>query len=121
MGEFDHTIPNSYYVPQLGLRLLSPQHWMQATSKFKGSCTTYWDHTVLQWGDYKCTVPHDASNVVTFPLAPGYSCFLAFCTTTRLQGTDADPEAYSIQVDTDPVLKQVIQEQEESPRQMMTR
>ena len=27
----DQTIPNSYYVPDGGVRLLSPQHWMQAT------------------------------------------------------------------------------------------
>jgi len=48
---------------------------MQATTKFQGSCTTYWDHTVLKWGDFKQTVPHDASNVAMFNLAPGYSRF----------------------------------------------
>jgi len=37
----EHTIPNSYYVPQGGLRLLSPQHSMQASSKFQGFCTTF--------------------------------------------------------------------------------
>jgi len=76
-----HTIPNSFFVPQAGTWLLLLQHWMQATTKFQGSCATYQDHTVLQWGDFKWMVPHDASNVATFNLAPGYSHYQTFCTT----------------------------------------
>jgi len=49
----EHTIPNSFFVPQAGMQLLLPQHWMQATAKFQGSCSTYQNHMVLKWGDFK--------------------------------------------------------------------
>jgi len=42
------------------VRVHGPQHWMQQ------------DHTICKWGDFKQSVPHDASNVATFNLAPGY-------------------------------------------------
>jgi len=53
----EHTIPNSYYIPEVGLRLLSPQHWMQASSKFQGSCTIFCNHAILKWDTFQQTVP----------------------------------------------------------------
>jgi len=70
----DHTIPNSYFVPEGGIHLLSPQHWMQSTMSNKekqrhsSQCITYHDHVVLMWKDkYQLTIPLDARNVGTFP------------------------------------------------------
>ena len=73
-------IPNSYYVPQGSVRLLSPQHWAQETMKHKKkdgrpSCRTYHDRIVLEWnnGENFLTVPLGKSNnVATFEMAPGY-------------------------------------------------
>jgi len=87
---------------------------MQATTKFQGSCTTYRDHTVLKWGDFQRTVPHDASNVATFNLAPGYSHFQSFCATAGLEGEDSLPQCYSIRVDQEPALRELAKEQQES-------
>ena len=81
----NHTfdIPNSYYVPQGSVRLLSPQHWAQATMKHKKKSTrpssrTYHDRIVLEWnnGENMLTVPLGKSNnVATFEMAPGYKKF----------------------------------------------
>ncbi len=87
---------------------------MQATTKFQGSCTTYRDHTVLKWGDFKRTVPHNASNVATFNLAPGYSHFQSFCATAGLEREDSLPQCYSIRVDQELALREVAKEQRES-------
>jgi len=84
---------------------------MQASSKFQGSCTTFWDHTILKWGNFQHTVPHDSSIVATFSMAPGYSHFQSFCTMAGLEGADAPHKCYSIQVDSDPAIKLVAQEQ----------
>ena len=92
-------IPNSYYVPEGKVRLLSPQHWAQtqATNRHErrncsertdgNSCILKWDH-----GTSKRTI-HLArgTNVATFTLAPGYSDFAAFCVEAGLLDTDTDP------------------------------
>jgi hypothetical protein len=59
-------IPNSYYVPEGNVRLLSPQHWAQGsinTSNGKEApwCATYHDKVVLLWHDrnIKKTIPLD--------------------------------------------------------------
>ncbi len=68
---------------------------------------------VLKWGDFKQTVPHDASNVATFNLAPGYSHFQSFCTTAGLEGEDSLPQCYSIQVNQELALRELAKEQQE--------
>ena len=76
------TIPNSYYVPDGNVRLLSPQHWAKTQgSKVKASETTDATSCTLSWGNqrYNLTVPMDHNNVATFHLAPGYTKFHAFC------------------------------------------
>ena len=99
-------IPNSYFVPDGKVRLLSPQHWAQTQQsknsqfpKFKtcGKCettptsrcgeTTDNNKCVLFWnnGNSKRTVRlHRGNNVATFPLATGYSEFHAFCCETGM-------------------------------------
>jgi Reverse transcriptase (RNA-dependent DNA polymerase) len=93
-------IPNSYYVPDGNMRLLSPQHWAQSqqskSSRFtkrdnnkNAKCgeTTDNNRCVLFWnqGTNKRTVLLGRSdNVATFTLAPGYERFNAFCCETDM-------------------------------------
>ena len=84
-GEHTSVIPNSYYVPEGKVRLLSPQHWAQAHKK--NTKKRAWEVTeatksTLYWmdGKYKRTIQMDrVTNVATFAMAPGYSKYAAFC------------------------------------------
>ena len=80
-------IPNSLYVPEGGVRLLSPQHWAQAARDFKPlprgtRCVTYHDIIELEWGQrqYKKTCRLDAlgGNVATIRSAPGFDRYEAY-------------------------------------------
>jgi hypothetical protein len=92
-------IPNSYYVPDGHIRLLSPQHWAQADTRNRAKRTERGEHTngnecVLYWanGAYKRHIElgrHD--NVATITLAPGYHQFEAFCSEAGVDDTDDDP------------------------------
>jgi len=82
----EHIIPNSYYAPQAGVRLLSPQHWLNSilTPREKahhlGSCVTFHNQVLMKWPGHTKTIvidPH--SNVATFRLAPDYTSYHAFC------------------------------------------
>ncbi len=100
-------IPNSYYVPDGGVRLLSPQHWAQTqqskSSRFakfdkRGRCehppassqcgeTTDSNRCVLHWNngvDKRTVTLGRADNVATFTLASGYEHFRAFCCETDM-------------------------------------
>ncbi len=90
-----HLIPNSYYSQVGGVRLLSPQHFAQESSK-KGEVV--WSRTsakdiTLHWGTDKVkTVPLDRrNNVATFHLSPGYETFNAYCMQADAS-EDADPK-----------------------------
>ena len=80
-------IPNSYCVPDGGMRLLSPQHWAQAQSPNRKQRAQCGEHTngnecVLYWNDGESKLHirlGQRDNVATFPLAHGYSQFHAFC------------------------------------------
>ena len=89
-------IPNSFYVPQGKVKLLSPQHLAQSlkdTRPEEGTVsTTDSRQVVLKWAqrNYKLTVPlGKKDNVATFHLAPGISRFNAFC--AEIGNEDADP------------------------------
>ncbi len=80
-------IPNSYYVPEGRIRLLSPQHWAQGsinTSKGKEApwCATYHDKVVLLWHDnnVKKTIPLDttSTNTATMWSSPGIMAYDTF-------------------------------------------
>jgi hypothetical protein len=79
-------IPKSFYVPEGGVRLLSPQHWAQTQKDFKpiqgtGS-TTDAKSVTLFWNQRKnkLTIPLGrGDNVASFHLASGYTKFAAFC------------------------------------------
>ena len=74
-------IPCSYYVPEAGMRLFSPQHWLQTRppqDRIKGKWAR---HSVsgttadLEWDQRKSSLTLDydkGSNVFNFHLAPGY-------------------------------------------------
>ena len=86
-------IPNSYYVPEGGVRLLSPQHWVQEERKVNKrkdivyGCNTMHHSSTLYWNDGdKLTVPIDPSNnVATFTLAPGFGKFKLFCEKAEIE------------------------------------
>jgi hypothetical protein len=68
----DILIPNTYYVPNCGTRLLSPQHWAQEVqdnfpSRDGTWCATFNDRVVLEWNQRKYTktiqINPDKSNV----------------------------------------------------------
>jgi len=104
----DHIIPNTYYVPTSGIRLLSPQHWMQTLPddlKTTSSCQTTSDNVTLQWGQYSRTIPLAGNNVATFNLAPGFSKFHAFCAeiTDNIYTYDNNPICLSNQIPAPPV------------------
>ena len=92
-------IPNSFYVPDGRVRLLSPQPWAQEQRDSKpkegtGSetqrhtCTLYWKQR-----RYQRTVQRDRrTNVFTFSFAPGYTKYHAFCATAGNPSNDeSDP------------------------------
>jgi bacterioferritin-associated ferredoxin len=81
-------IPNSYYIPDGKVRLLSPQHWAQSQNgknhKRRDHCgeRTNGSECVLYWngGDNKRHIPLGRNdNVATFEMAHGYRQFAAFC------------------------------------------
>jgi hypothetical protein len=95
----EFNIPNSYYVPDGHIRLLSPQHWAQADTNNRTKRTERGEHTngnecVLYWahGAYKRHIPlgkHD--NVATITLSPGYQQFEAFCSEAGVDDDNTDP------------------------------
>jgi hypothetical protein len=95
-------IPESYYVPEGKCCLLSPQHWAKAHKKATGWRvweTTDADTCTLFWlgGDKRLVIPISVSdNVATFPLAPGYEKFTAFCAEAQIEDSD----------DRDPIIAQ---------------
>ena len=93
-GIHQFKIPNSYYVPSGGMRLLSPQHWAQSQIKQNKSkpngigCNTSHKSVMLYWNDntYKREVSLDKlNNVATFRTAPGYSKFRLFCEQAKIE------------------------------------
>ena len=102
----EHTfkIPNSYFVPSGGVRLLSPQHWAKYQLKSKGKrgrvngtlSQTTSESVTLFWNDRKAqlTVPLSrGSNVATFHMAPGFNRYSNFCMSAKIdqQGYEKDP------------------------------
>ena len=93
-------IPNSFYVPEGGVRLLSPQHWAQTqkSNRKKSHVHDYGcisqttrDNITLMWNDRssKLTVPlSKTSNVSTFYLATGYTKYDNFCIQAQLDEND---------------------------------
>jgi hypothetical protein len=72
--EHDIIVPNSYYVPECGIRLLSPQHWAQELkdnfpTRDGTQCTTYQDRVELHWNQRKHVktmyIDSDHNNVAT--------------------------------------------------------
>ena len=83
-------IPNTYYVPSIPCRLLSPQHWAfeskdDLPAKDGTWCATFKDKVILQWDQrkYQRTIHLDpSSNVAILRLAPGINRY-----SNKLQGS----------------------------------
>ena len=96
-----HLIPNSYYVPDGRVKLLSPQHWAKTIKSATGKEaweTTNHKECVLHWPgsenkSYKKTVPlSEVNNVATFHLAPNFKRFQTFCAEADLDPTNKDTD-----------------------------
>lgn len=97
----DIIIPNSLYVPNTQMRLLSPQHYAQESNdnqpKKDGTwCATYHDRIVLYWKQrrYKRTIKtqklsQGGNNVSNLYTAPGYKAYTTF--TENLDLRDDEP------------------------------
>ena len=90
-------IPNSYFVPNCGIRLLSPQHWAKTRNDRRPSegtgCTTTSNSVTLWWDQkkYSLNVPLSKStNVATFRSAPGYTAYTNFCSEAAITVEDED-------------------------------
>jgi hypothetical protein len=93
-------IPGSYYVPAGRVRLLSPQHWAQSQRKSRHHRRTFGERTdgnecVLFWErdghEYQRRINLGRNdNVISFPLAPGYSQFKVFCTEAGMEDPEGD-------------------------------
>ena len=90
-------IPNSYYVPECELRLLSPQHWAQTRTPVDRATTRCIPSSVnvyVRWtkGDenYELTLPLNkrGSNVGTLYSHPGYNKYDLFCQAANIKITD---------------------------------
>ena len=82
-------IPNSIYIPDGSMRLLSPQHWSKESTRQynmnernKYTSTQYWNRNILTWGrqsQYKLTVHNDRnSNVPIMYSAPSIDKYQAY-------------------------------------------
>ena len=112
-------IPNSFYIPEAPMRLLSPQHWAQEAFAMSDDgdpdatyCETFYNRAILYWGDKPNikTVPIDQQNVFTFALAPGYDKFTAFCTEVNYDSAidDITPDLMEDSCDDDSVVSTVM-------------
>jgi hypothetical protein len=86
------TIPNSYYVPTSGVRLLSPQHWSQESNEVNNKgiiCITYGDKIIIKWNNqqYKKTIPliRSPCNTGIMWSQPTYNKYNAFITKLNQQ------------------------------------
>jgi hypothetical protein len=66
-------IPDSYYVPDLPVRLLSPQHWSQTNPRRGAHSDTNGERITMEWDNTIRTIPLNAANVGFMRSAPGYS------------------------------------------------
>lgn len=87
-------IPNSFYVPNGGTKLLSPQHWAktQRDKNRNGTGERTNAHEIeLYWkgNTHQLTVPLDRhANVATFHTAPGFKRYGAFCKEAKIEPND---------------------------------
>ena len=92
-------IPNSYYVPHAGQRLLSPQHWCKAMKKSQRpaqgvpASQTFHNRVVLNWnkGSSQRTIFLDPrTNVANFHIAPGFNRYALYCQEAKIETQQDD-------------------------------
>ena len=95
------TLPGTNYVPTAETRMLSPQHWSQATNDLRGTlCTTYGDLMVLKWNkkNYRKSFPicpRNTKNVGIMMSAAGNQQYNQLCN----QYDDSSPLAFACTID----------------------
>ena len=90
-------IPNSYYIPDGDVCLLSPQRWAKAVQDTTPGGTRYQmfaNHMTLFWDGRKhqLTIPlGQSNNIGMFHLSLGFGKYDVFCQQAELQDDDAEP------------------------------
>ena len=97
------TLPNSYYIPEGGMRLLSPQHWSQELMKQSirnrkrpPRLITDNKQMTLLWDNHESSLTVDLderSNVANIHQAPGYNKYRHFLQAAGMENEDEDPIA----------------------------
>jgi hypothetical protein len=92
-------IPNSYYVPDGKVRLLSPQHWAQSQTSSRKKRENCGERTTgngceLFWGEgFTKRIKLGNDTVATFPMAPGFKQFAIFCEEAGIDAMSDDTVA----------------------------
>ncbi len=96
-------IPDSYYVPAGKVKLLSPQHWIQALKKSDpkcdAKCITDDKNVTLEWGKgkFRRTIPlGKRDNVATFNLVSGYDKYEEYYRRAMYNQTIMDDEPLTV-------------------------
>jgi Reverse transcriptase (RNA-dependent DNA polymerase)/GAG-pre-integrase domain len=106
-------IPNAYYVPESGIRLLSPQHWAQMmidnSPHPNGTwCGTYEDRIVLHWDQQKYikTIHLDrtSNNVATMWTTPDVQGYQSFV--NEMETSCTSEYAYPSEIQKEEVVKE---------------
>ena len=89
-------IPNTLYVPDAPMRLLSPQHWSQTANDNSPSpngtwCATYHDSLVLHWNQnkyHRTIMLNPERNTAVINTAPSIKQFMTFSALHSMPDTD---------------------------------
>ena len=95
------TLPNSYYIPEGGMRLMSPQHWSQELMK-QGNrnavrpprVVTDNKQMIMKWNNWESKLTLDLdpqTNVGNLSLAPGYKQYKLFLQSAGVEDEDTNP------------------------------
>jgi len=102
----DLIIPGSYFIEELPVRLLSPQHLAQALKSSETTpdgtlSTTFSDRVQLEWFNrqYRRTVYFNSANVAVLRSAPSFNTYKAFSAGLSL---DPEPRAFVVNLNVIP-------------------
>jgi hypothetical protein len=104
-------LPNTYYLPLVETRLLSPQHWVQVRGRKRDTyCITYYDAIIMRWNrdKYQITAPLDNGkhrNVGVMRSISGIKNYLTSCQAfEEINETLAFPATINMDKETEPAV-----------------
>jgi len=109
----EHTIPNTFFVLQAGVRLLLPQYQMQATPSSRVLHHLPGSHH-SQVEQLLANIPSQWKPYGYILFGPRYFYFQSFCASSDLKEEDSLPQFFSIWIDQELTLRELAKEQQES-------